>query len=102
MLATCARTVVTATLAVLLLSPWRGPVEPASSAPGGQLPSLPSRGYLFVGEWPRSMYVEYEKPARPTHAVPIIMVHGSDQTGAEFWMTPDGRLGWAPYFVEKG
>src|SRR5262249_12936250 len=30
----------------------------------GQLSSVPSRGYFFVGEWPRSMYVEYEKPAR--------------------------------------
>lgn len=102
MFVTWARTVATATLVVLLVTLWRGPTEPASGAPGGQLPSMPSRGYFFVGEWPRSMYVEYEKPARPTHTVPIVMVHGSDQTGAEYWMTPDGRLGWAPYFVEKG
>ncbi|HLH21649.1 MAG TPA: alpha/beta fold hydrolase [Chloroflexota bacterium] len=102
MLATWARTAATATLVVLLLTLWRGPALPASGAPGGQLPSAPSHGFFFTGEWPYSMYVEYEKPARPTHTVPVIMVHGSNQTGAEYWMTPDGRLGWAPYFLDKG
>jgi pimeloyl-ACP methyl ester carboxylesterase len=33
---------------------------------------------------------------------PIIMVHGSEQTGANYLGTPDGRSGWAWYFFNKG
>src|ERR1700739_3637849 len=34
--------------------------------------------------------------------VPIVMIHGSQQTGANFLGTPDGRPGWAAYFVSHG
>ena len=33
---------------------------------------------------------------------PIVMIHGSQQTGANFLGTPDGRPGWAAYFVSQG
>jgi pimeloyl-ACP methyl ester carboxylesterase len=33
---------------------------------------------------------------------PIIMIHGSQQTGANFLGTPDGRPGWAQFFAEHG
>ena len=33
---------------------------------------------------------------------PIIMVHGSEQTGSNYLGTPDGRPGWAWYFFNKG
>jgi len=48
------------------------------------------------------MYVEYMIPARRTHPYPIIMVHGGGQTGTNFTGTPDGREGWAQYFVRRG
>src|SRR5882757_2513700 len=48
------------------------------------------------------MYVEYMIPARRTYPYPIIMVHGGGQTGSNFTGTPDGREGWAQYFVRRG
>ncbi len=48
------------------------------------------------------MYVEYMIPAQGTHPFPIIMVHGGSQTGTNFTGTPDGREGWAQYFVRQG
>jgi hypothetical protein len=53
------------------------------------------------------MHVFYQIPAgynwgrRDSHP-PIIMIHGSQQTGANFLGTPDGRPGWAQFFVEHG
>ncbi len=55
-------------------------------------------GSPMVGQ----IYVEYMIPARRTHAYPIVMVHGGSQTGTNFTGTPDGREGWAQYFVRRG
>ncbi len=43
----------------------------------------------------------YRWGGRGSHP-PIIMIHGSQQTGANFLGTPDGRPGWAQFFVEHG
>jgi pimeloyl-ACP methyl ester carboxylesterase len=48
------------------------------------------------------MYVEERVPARLTHAYPIVMVHGGTMSGVNFTGTPDGREGWAQYFVRQG
>ncbi len=48
------------------------------------------------------MYVEYMIPARRSQPYPIVMVHGGSQTGTNFTGTPDGREGWAQYFVRRG
>ena len=48
------------------------------------------------------MYVEYMIPQRRRHPYPVIMVHGGSQTGTNFTGTPDGREGWAQYFVRQG
>lgn len=67
-----------------------------------------SRGYFYVGghyEQDRmvgQMFVQYDTPEKPTHRVPIIMIHGTDQTGTNFIETPDGRPGWMAYFATKG
>lgn len=61
-----------------------------------------SEGNFFVGAQPYSMYVEYFIPAKPTHATPIVLIHGCCTTGAGFVSTPDGREGWALYFVRHG
>src|SRR5438874_4770869 len=45
------------------------------------------------------MYVQYLIPAELKHPFPIVLVHGGDQTGTGFISTPDGRPGWAQYFV---
>jgi pimeloyl-ACP methyl ester carboxylesterase len=48
------------------------------------------------------IYVEYMVPQRLRHRTPIVMVHGGSQTGTNFTGTPDGREGWAQYFVRRG
>lgn len=48
------------------------------------------------------MYVEYQIPAKQTHPYPIVMMHGGGQTGNNFRSTPDGRPGWADYFLSWG
>src|SRR5215468_8373378 len=48
------------------------------------------------------VYVEYQIPAERKHAFPIVLVHGGGQTGAGWWSTPDGRPGWAQYFLRQG
>jgi pimeloyl-ACP methyl ester carboxylesterase len=55
-------------------------------------------GSPMVGQ----MYVEYMIPAGLTHPYPVVMVHGGNQTGTNFTGTPDGREGWAQYFVRRG
>ncbi len=52
----------------------------------------------FVGQ----MYVEYQIPAEQRHPFPIVLIHGGGQTGAGWHSTPDGRPGWAPYFLKRG
>ena len=47
------------------------------------------------------MYVHYRIPAE-VKALPVIMVHGSNHTGVTYETTPDGREGWATYFVRRG
>jgi len=48
------------------------------------------------------MYVEERIPARRTHRYPIVMVHGGTMSGVNYTGTPDGREGWAQYFVRRG
>src|SRR5262245_35233982 len=48
------------------------------------------------------IYVEYMIPQRLRHRTPIVMVHGGSQSGTNFTGTPDGREGWAHYFVRRG
>jgi pimeloyl-ACP methyl ester carboxylesterase len=73
---------------------------------------LARTGYFFVGgkidpSVPGSpvtgqMYVEFFIPKTLSHPTPIVMIHGGSQTGTNFTGTPDGREGWAQYFVRRG
>ena len=97
-------------LALLALVAWatatpvhaqeRGPLVLAKSSyffVGGRIdPSV--EGKAPVGQ----IYVEYMIPQRLRHRTPIVMVHGGGQTGTNFTGTPDGREGWAQYFVRRG
>ena len=59
----------------------------------------PLPGHVSV----KGMYVQYQIPqARNRAAYPVIMVHGSAHTGKTYEETPDGRMGWAEYFVRHG
>src|SRR5207244_4622167 len=64
---------------------------------GGRTTTVDGRAYVS-----HQMYVEVRVPAKQTHRVPIIMVHGGTMSGTNFTGTPDGREGWAQYFVRRG
>ena len=48
------------------------------------------------------MYVEAIYPNTKTKEYPVVMFHGAGQTNVNWLITPDGRMGWADYFVSKG
>jgi len=64
---------------------------------GGRLITVSGKQYM-TGQ----MYAEYQIPAKRTHPYPIIMVHGGTMSGVNYTGTPDGREGWAQYFVRQG
>ena len=64
---------------------------------GGRLTAVNNLQYM-TGQ----MYVEFRIPAKKTHPYPIIMVHGGTMSGTNYTGTPDGREGWAQYFVRQG
>ena len=48
------------------------------------------------------MYAEYLIPRTLKCRYPVVMIHGNWQTGTNFTATPDGREGWAQYFLRRG
>lgn len=86
----------------------------ASAGFAAEIPTLEiaSQGYLFAGgkyvDGPNGKfmagqaYVEYQIPAKRTRPYPIVMIHGGGQSGSNFTGTPDGRPGWAQYFLTQG
>jgi pimeloyl-ACP methyl ester carboxylesterase len=48
------------------------------------------------------MFVQYMLPVRKRHDVPIVLIHGGGGQGTDWLETPDGRDGWADYFVADG
>ncbi|EJD55233.1 alpha/beta-hydrolase [Auricularia subglabra TFB-10046 SS5] len=48
------------------------------------------------------MYVEHLRPVRVSHPLPLVLIHGQGQTGTNWLNTPDGRPGWADFFLAKG
>lgn len=83
-------------------------------------PTYPSTGdavAMGLNHMSGQMYVFYQIPARKkdrdgkdkedwswqhSGRYPIIMIHGSQQTGANYLGTPDQRAGWAAFYVRHG
>src|SRR6516162_64906 len=73
---------------------------------------IAKQGYFFVGGTidPKlegsptvgHMYVEFQVPQQLSHPYPVVMIHGGGQTGTNFTGTPDGREGWAQFFLRQG
>ncbi|GJD57746.1 hypothetical protein MTDSW087_05575 [Methylobacterium dankookense] len=88
------------------------PLAPARAQPAADRSAPTVAGYFFIGgRYQRvedktvmvgQMFVQSRSPAKPTQALPIVMVHGVAQSGVNFLGTPDGRPGWVQYFVEQG
>jgi pimeloyl-ACP methyl ester carboxylesterase len=74
--------------------------------------SIARQGYVFAGGkyttrngrqvMSGQLYAEYQVPARQSHPWPIVMIHGGSQSGTNFTGTPDGREGWAQFFLRQG
>lgn len=74
--------------------------------------SIGREGYVFAGgkystlEGRQAMsgqlYAEFQIPSKMVHPYPIVMIHGGGQTGTNFTGTPDGREGWAQFFLRQG
>jgi pimeloyl-ACP methyl ester carboxylesterase len=74
--------------------------------------SIARQGYFFAGgkysdhnnrtAMSGQLYVEFQIPSRQTHPWPVVMIHGGGQTGTNFSGTPDGREGWAEFFLRQG
>lgn len=70
---------------------------------------IADQGFFFVGgtyggdrTMAGQMHVQYQIPKTKRFPYPIVMIHGGGQTGVNFLGTPDGRRGWADYFVSQG
>src|SRR5436190_3788565 len=59
--------------------------------------SGPASGETVINQ----MYVQYWIPESAGRVPPVIMVHGASHTGKTYETTPDGREGWATYFVRQ-
>src|SRR2546426_597155 len=85
-------------------------VTARAADPGGAV-TIRSQGYFYVGGqydnranptyMSGQMYVEYQIPDAPPK-YPIVLVHGGSHTGASWQGTPDGRPGWADFFLQRG
>ena len=92
-------------------------VDAGKSAPSPSIPTVSTAdiarigffyaGGHYVGEPGKEImdgaeYVEVMVPKKTRHAYPIVFLHGAGQTGTDWLQTPDGRPGWAYYFIKQG
>src|SRR5215470_4206736 len=69
-----------------------------SQHPGASLVTGPAApGRITVNQ----MYVHYRIPASRKGPA-LVLVHGSNHSGVTYETTPDGREGWATYFLRRG
>ena len=99
-------------LAVCILTVCTAQAARAQVAVPRQPLPLAQDSYFFVGGtyvktaegrvMDGQMYVHALVPLHVTHRYPVVMIHGAGQTGTNFEGTPDGREGWAQFFVRAG
>jgi pimeloyl-ACP methyl ester carboxylesterase len=113
---------VQAALVTLLIGGWfgvsaKGAKDAAGAAPPSSIPTfstanLASTGFFYVGGhyvgepgkeiMDGAEYVEVMVPKKIRRRYPIVFLHGAGQTGTDWLQTPDGRPGWAYYFIGQG
>jgi pimeloyl-ACP methyl ester carboxylesterase len=84
----------------------------AEAVPTYDQSAIARRGYFYVGGsyvgdpgkkvMHGQMFVEVLTPREPRHAFPLVLIHGAAQTATNWMGTPDGRPGWADFFVGQG
>jgi pimeloyl-ACP methyl ester carboxylesterase len=108
-----------AALAAVLLGGWFGAnakdvkgAAPPPSIPTFSTTDIARTGFFYVGGhyvgqpgkevMDGAMYVEVMVPKKIERPYPLVFLHGAGQTGTDWLQTPDGRPGWAYYFVKLG
>jgi len=81
-------------------------------SPAAAQHTMAARDFFFVGGkyagaagsevMTGQMYVEVLRPERVTARYPLVFFHGAGQTATNWMGTPDGRTGWADYFLGRG
>ena len=89
---------------------WAEP--PKLPVPAVDQSAVGQRGYFYVGGhytgepgkeiMQGQIYVEVVAPKDQRRPYPLVLIHGAAQTATNWMGTPDGRKGWAEYFVEQG
>jgi pimeloyl-ACP methyl ester carboxylesterase len=97
--------------ALALLAPARAE-PPKLPVPAVDQSAVAQRGYFYVGGkyvgepgqeiMEGQIYVEVLAPKDVRRPYPLVLIHGAAQTATNWMGTPDGRKGWAEYFVEQG
>jgi pimeloyl-ACP methyl ester carboxylesterase len=104
---------VTCALPALALVPMTARAEPPKlPVPTVDQSAVAQRGYFYVGGkyvgepgkeiMQGQIYVEVLAPKDVRRPYPLVLIHGAAQTATNWMGTPDGRKGWAEYFVEQG
>jgi pimeloyl-ACP methyl ester carboxylesterase len=100
-------------LAAFSFAPTLANAEPPKlPVPAVDQSAVGQRGYFYVGgkytgEPGKSImggqvYVEVLAPKDVKRPYPLVLIHGAAQTNTNWMGTPDGRKGWAEFFVEQG
>src|ERR1700726_3535449 len=98
--------------ATALVPASAGAEPPRLPVPAVDQSAVGQRGYFYVGgqyvgepgkEIMRGQaYVEVLAPRDVRRPYPLVLIHGAAQTATNWMGTPDGRKGWAEFFVEQG
>ena len=85
---------------------------PPSSIPTFSTADIASTGFFYIGGhyadaggktyMDGAEYVEVMVPKKIRSRYPLVFLHGAGQTATDWLQTPDGRPGWAYYFLKQG
>jgi pimeloyl-ACP methyl ester carboxylesterase len=99
-------------LPALAIAPIARAEPPKLPVPAFDQSAVDKRGFFYVGGkyvgeagkdiMDGQMFVEVIAPKEVRRPYPLVLIHGAAQTATNWMGTPDGRKGWADYFVEQG
>jgi pimeloyl-ACP methyl ester carboxylesterase len=99
-------------LPALAVAPAVRAEPPKLPVPAFDQSAVAKRGYFYVGGkyvgeagkdiMDGQIFVEVLAPKDVRRPYPLVLIHGAAQTATNWMGTPDGRKGWADYFVEQG
>jgi len=103
------------TASIVIVAAFVGPAALAEvklPVPTVDQSAVASRGFFYVGGhyvgepgkhiMQGQIFVEVLAPKVERRPYPLVLIHGAAQTATNWMGTPDGREGWAEFFVEQG